>query len=63
MLPRTFARRVLLASDGLALVIVLTHGHDPSVVKLIKEVLSTFWTWRPRIPACPHHVLDRAIGD
>ena len=35
VLPRTFARRVLLASDGLALVILLTHGHDPAVVKLI----------------------------
>ena len=44
VLSRTFARRVLLASGGLALVIFLTHGHDPAVVKLIKEVLSTFWT-------------------
>ena len=63
VLPRTLARRVLLASDGLALVIFLTHGLDPAVVKLVKEVLSTLWTWRPRIPACPHHVLDRAMGD
>ena len=44
VLPRTFARRVLLASDGLALVIFLTHGTDPAVVKLVKEVLSTLWT-------------------
>ena len=62
VLPRTFARRVLLASDGLALVILLTHGHDPSVVKMSKK--SSVRSGRGgRIPACPHHVLDRAIGD
>ena len=35
------SRGVLLASDGLALVILLTHGHDPSVVKMTDSSLSS----------------------